>query len=509
MPHPQYNLDFKGKPEWISRCGLLAVLLGCCLLRGTSPWVVNHDCGWYLYAADRLLAGDALYLDIVEVNPPLIVYLSSLPAMLARILPIGLVPAFDVCVLLWIGLSLVGLSRVLRTIPAAAPRRRELLAGIAVVLTVVSGSNFGQREHLMLIAILPWLAIASGRLYGASFGGRLAFAVGCLAGVGVALKPWFVLAPLIVRFGTIGNPRSLFAQRRPEDLGLVLVLVIYALHFVFAPSTTEFIRVLGRLSQTYHGMNVDLTEVLTRPWALDLAVSIGIGSVLALVLAPLRRALVVLLLAGAAFGIGAVSQHKGWSYHFLPGLSTAWLGLVLVLCCGLVRGPSTHPVLRSLWFVALASFTAVAVGEHWLRRDPRGLLTWESEFTGIPGDMEEIEAMGDGGCVMVLDTDMPPFFAWLGDHRIRSASRYAHLWTLPVAMGDESEWRQLVAEIADDIRRHRPAWIYVRRGRPVFCPEAGATFSTRFEQASELAPALAAYRRVRNSGRFDLWRRVD
>ena len=45
----------------------------------------NHDVAWYLVATDRFLDGARLYRDIIEVNPPLVFYLTVPPVAVARL----------------------------------------------------------------------------------------------------------------------------------------------------------------------------------------------------------------------------------------------------------------------------------------------------------------------------------------------------------------------------------------------------------------------------------------
>ena len=40
---------------------------------------LKDDIAWLLYVARRWMAGRELYVDLVEVNPPLIVWLSAIP----------------------------------------------------------------------------------------------------------------------------------------------------------------------------------------------------------------------------------------------------------------------------------------------------------------------------------------------------------------------------------------------------------------------------------------------
>ena len=45
---------------------------------------LKDDIAWLLYVAHRWLAGRELYVDVIEVNPPLIVWISAIPLTVAR-----------------------------------------------------------------------------------------------------------------------------------------------------------------------------------------------------------------------------------------------------------------------------------------------------------------------------------------------------------------------------------------------------------------------------------------
>ena len=65
---------------------------------------------------------------------------------------------------------------------------------LAFVLLVLVGGMFGQREHLMLMLILPYAFAAAIISEGEQVPRALALLTGIMAGVGFALKPYFVPA---------------------------------------------------------------------------------------------------------------------------------------------------------------------------------------------------------------------------------------------------------------------------------------------------------------------------
>jgi len=55
----------------------------CALPHLVPPWTVNHDVAWFVHAAERWLAGDRLYVDLVDPNLPLVTYLTAVPVAAA------------------------------------------------------------------------------------------------------------------------------------------------------------------------------------------------------------------------------------------------------------------------------------------------------------------------------------------------------------------------------------------------------------------------------------------
>ncbi|HEY7576909.1 MAG TPA: hypothetical protein VH855_04875, partial [Acetobacteraceae bacterium] len=196
--------------------GLLLVVLAIVLFTMLrSP--LKDDIAWLLYVARRWLAGRELYVDVVEVNPPLIVWISAIPMQIAHWLRIDAqytaIPFFVAAVLgcaWWTASLLRGSSRLFAD-------RLPVFAAIGTVLLVVPAGDLGQREHLLVAASLPYLALFARSLDGQRPASRDAIIAGALAGLGCALKPRYagvfvVLEGLALLRGVSPmNPRSLAA----------------------------------------------------------------------------------------------------------------------------------------------------------------------------------------------------------------------------------------------------------------------------------------------------------
>jgi hypothetical protein len=172
--------------------GVTAVVLFAAL---RSP--LKDDIAWLLYVARRWMAGRELYVDVIEVNPPLIVWISAIPLAVARWLDVApqfvAMPAFAAAALgcAWWSACL------LRPIGGLFASRIPVFAVIGGVLLIIPAADLGQREHLLVAAFLPYLILFARTLAPEPNGPRptaiAASAAGVLAALGCALKPQYGL----------------------------------------------------------------------------------------------------------------------------------------------------------------------------------------------------------------------------------------------------------------------------------------------------------------------------
>ncbi|MEQ1892586.1 MAG: hypothetical protein ABL998_08605, partial [Planctomycetota bacterium] len=71
---------------WLVVFALLA-LLG--VTRARELLTANHDIGWFLHAGEVWLDGGEIGVDVIDTNPPLVVWLSGGEVALARFLGVA------------------------------------------------------------------------------------------------------------------------------------------------------------------------------------------------------------------------------------------------------------------------------------------------------------------------------------------------------------------------------------------------------------------------------------
>src|SRR3954447_24205966 len=129
---------------------------------------LNHDVAALLQFAERMLHGERLYVDLVDINPPAIFLLDAVPVALAEALRLPVVPTFIAAVLALCAVSF-GLSiRLLNRLGDGKRPLGALLwpAVLAFVLVAYPLHSFGQREHLLLVFTLPYALAAAARADG-------------------------------------------------------------------------------------------------------------------------------------------------------------------------------------------------------------------------------------------------------------------------------------------------------------------------------------------------------
>ncbi|MGH7286440.1 MAG: hypothetical protein ACREI8_00255, partial [Myxococcota bacterium] len=127
------------------------------LVRATNLWLANHDVGWFLHAGAVWLDGGTIGIDIIDTNPPLVIWLSGLEVQLARrlALPPFVVHAGVTCALVLGSVLLCGSGLLRAGVPPLAVSVFRPLVLAASVLA--AEDQFGQRDHWIAVLLLPYV----------------------------------------------------------------------------------------------------------------------------------------------------------------------------------------------------------------------------------------------------------------------------------------------------------------------------------------------------------------
>jgi len=359
-------------------------ILCTCLWAFQFQRPLNADVAWLLDAGSRWFAGQKLYVDILELNPPLIFYDMALltggtwskAAFLA-----------GVCAAIFLSCALSG---------------RKWIAFVA--LSVPALLPFGQREHLALIAVLPYLT-----------SDRRNWTKGILLFLGVALKPHLILIPALAAFWRKELDQAVLTL---GGLLLTYLLFIAIIH-------PEFLTVMVPLARATYGA----VGGVPTP---DLLFNVALVTMVAMMnwRSPLAGAILGALLS-------YLLQGKFWYYHLVPAIGLAlYLSLVSENRKGLNLACAT----------ALTIMAVTYVGRSKTPIDP------------VPPDATR---------VLFLTSHIPMAYPVVFERGVENTSPFGALWPVPGAIEKPEILQAVLRRQVDHIVRRCPQYVFTNVREPI------------------------------------------
>ena len=501
--------------------GMIGFGLVCLAIR--AQW---GDQTWSLFAADRFLNGARLGVDLWLVGPPLIVWLYELPVALGHRFGVPAVEALQASIFLLAAFSIAWSSMLVRRGPAGDGRVAGWFAIVMVFATIVHPwVHIGQREHILLLLVVPYLVMAAWRIDGKAPSPGEALAVGLLAGIGFLVKPHHLLVPAAIEALVLYRRRSLRLLFRPEAMALAATCVGYAIAvWLWAPDYLS--KIVPMALATYYEYHRHALFELIRPMrALKLLIVLVVWAAMYRWLA--HRALTCVLVVAGLAAIGAVvAQMKGHEYQFVPvlGFFDLLCGVMVIDGWLLATRRWTRPVPAGGAIAGTAAMVVAAVAIGYPLQRARAAHPYTDDR--IAAQRAVGPYIPRGTTVLILSTSTETFFGEVLDRGWNWASRFDCLWMLPgivhaehaaaTAHRDEpSAIREDAARVreavAADLTLWRPMLVLVDR-----CQDASITpcmgighlrldLLKWLDGGSGFAAAWSAYVPEGRIGPYDLW----
>ena len=457
------------------------------------PRPLSPDISGQLWIAQQIRQGARLYVDFLEINPPLWFWMAVPVQALAEATGLQAAGVLIVGVAAAALAALLATGRLLGDVPAG--RRRAFVLYAALVLLLMPVRDLGQREQLALFAALPYAALAAARRRGEAVGVALALLVGAGSALGFALKHYFLLAPVLLEVWLLAAQRRAWRPFRPETLALAAVGLGYGAAVLIA--TPEYLtEMVPRLRLAYGSGAIPWRQMILPAqlaWLFTLvAILLQARS---LRRAPLASALLV---AAAGFAGAWLIQHKGWPYQSIP--TTGLLALAFAA------------LLVERWDTVTSFGRKLAPAVLLL---PLGLALTPTHAPVTPENdiAPALEGLPPGTSVGIVSTE--GFTAWPAavDRGFRFPSRYGLLWMLPAIdarPGDprlQRLGREVIRQTAVDYRCLPPERIVFVRPDPSGRATAASDDPlTYFLREPDFAALMTHYVRWRHAGVYDAYR---
>jgi len=522
-----------------SALGLVVVAAG---LPGLWFTPLNHDVACALYYSRRMMAGDRLYRDIVDNNPPLVFYLSMPIEWLSQ--RTGLLETQALaCALMALTLAVVWLSaRVLDldSRHSAAVRWTLLLSCIAAAL-LLPARDFGQREHVAFLLLVPYTILCSARASRIEGVGRVtALAIGAAATAGFGMKPHFGLVFLALLAYVVVRRRDWRAILTIENVAIVGGLSLY-LAFILL-WTPEYVTAMVPLAMQHYGaytvsMSFLLDDTVVRLLVIALLLLVcctrfvtGSGDA-ARIVRPL--ALVSLVF----FGVYLL-QVTPYRYHLLPSLGFYVMAVAVAIAAfartlfarasgsgGRARARDLARLVTRAVVIMVCVVPGVVVGAEVLdthradrqnaRSGFRSPLAWSL--------VDIVHKAAAGQPIFVLSSSVSPAFPLVNLSDTQWPYHYNALWLLPAYYHDDGNfgvaaYRRPDAQspgehaffqtIVTDLQATPPAILIVDRSR--FKQGFSAVdfdFLDYFSQSPELAALFREYEIIARVGPYEVYKR--
>jgi len=484
---------------------------------------INHDVGAILDVSGRWIAGEKLYVDVIDENLPLTFILHALPVLTAKLLPGGVPLWFTAWMVAGIFASFFACRRLVKSIPSADHALTEgLLPPVLLFLfTVLPNEHFGQREHIMFVASAPYLFASMARAEGVHPSRRAALAVGLVAGVAFALKPYFLAVPAAVELYLLLRRgwRDAFSDLIPWSilavaaLHLVLMYTVFSAYGTFVmPLAVEAYSPIGDA-----GWRQILTGNVMGPTLLALFVFGAFAVFLTHTIAA--RAL---LAYGIGAAVSAIAQAKGWPYHLLPTLSVAILLAALTISQTVDRylpisrsGHRLPVAVISATLMVLLYFQAALYTPPFFKQRQ-----YEDSVGGILAHI--VEQNAPHRTVMTLSPGIYPFWPMLNYVDGRMTMRFLTMWVLqgvyatcedfpalynpPDTMSDTEKF--VYDSVSEDFAKGHPDLLILDTvpGMPR-CQGKVFDYLEYFEQNKVFADAFEDYEHLMDFDRYKIYRR--
>ena len=307
------------------------------ILLALLPWVILHaamyinlDTAWLMTAAQRMIGGDHLANNIYEPNPPLAVILHLPPALISRYFQIP--PYYSA--FCYFSTLLVLSVAVTRTITSrwrflSRADINVITAALLIASTVLSTTDFGERDQVILLGLLPFILGQVALTNNWPFPDKLRWPVFLSGALLVLLKPPLGLFPTLMIIHRMIKKRQFFAVlKQPDFIALASMTTGYIILCLVAfPDYVHII--LPDFIDLYLGGKSFKALI----HSIEFAGAITAALIL-LRLTPVspepKSLLYVLLCASLACTISFLVQMMNLYYHLLPAIGFGLIGFALL-----------------------------------------------------------------------------------------------------------------------------------------------------------------------------------
>ncbi len=448
-----------------------------------SPYL-NRDVAGLLTAGERIARGALPYVDIIDVNPPTVFYLSAIPAILSSLLGIPLAyVGFYFWWLIVTGSIGIMIWLIVRVFPMKGVVDFLLLTAVIILSTILiyAREDYAERDHVIILWLVCFALVRYARYEQIAIPLPAAIGSGLAAGIALAMKPQYVLLPLVIelcyafwkgKFDLRLHDRELLAA---ASAGAILLLHPFLLPGM-AGKTLDWLKItmLGYDSYAPPSLENILREVFS-----DRAELISLIAGLALAWLALLGRKSTVFRSSSLFGVLALVcfavmllQHRGTPYHHVPYRFCAIVGLGFLVSDATVffRG-KYWPGVLAIATLLLLPFTMSVMDTRMILDKLSSRQGGKFPYTDFTDIISSLSKPGEP--VMFISSTVYPAFPAITYAERRSTGRFPIAF--PIAFmyyGTKGytlppQWKELeprfLRMLLEDIRREEPVLLFISK----------------------------------------------
>jgi hypothetical protein len=328
------------RPASMARLGFIVSIIAicCCAWYMQRQLMMNVDVNSLLLATEKLMQGGNYLEDFFSPNPPMIMFIYTIPVLLAKLLQLSITIIFPLYVFMLASISFFICYHLVTKIFL----NKDLLQGyvflsvMALVFLILPTREFGQRDHLLVMMTMPYLLVTVCRIQIRAINQTLALGIGIFAGLAIALKPQFLILPGLIESYFMFQRRNLLAWLKPETLMIMLVCVAYTIFLLMVRQ--DYVTVmLPYLVKNYYAGSTDNVGEFYLNTIILFVYAAFIVHILLNRMNEYKELGTVLSIALIAFTMSYLTQGFMLYYHLIPCFSLAILMLAQLYCNLVVR----------------------------------------------------------------------------------------------------------------------------------------------------------------------------
>lgn len=466
---------------------------------------LNHDAAWLFQTSFMWLEGQEFGYDIVDPNPPMMMWLTVPPALLVDFFFVPAELTLKLYFYMLVYIVFIYLYKHLN-LTLEVKKTQLVQTGIAyfIFFIFMPGYNFGQREHIAAALILPYLLNAASIENKKSF--ILQIFAGIFGAIALAFKPHFLIVIILVETLFLLKNKKMSNLFRLDTLTLCISLLFYML-VIYLTSPKYLTEVLPTMFWVY-----SYYEEPTLPiYHISIFTLFALLSSVQIYRTKKNRQLPsVLFIAALGFATVAFYQNKGWDYHWLPAHILIMLSLVLS-----IDNFKQLSTLKSITISLIAiQTTLLSSFIPWVTQDVKQSFSPKNTSVRVHKMAERIKTYNDGDIhVFAFATSPRDVNPAILKSKARCPAGVCTLSYSPVAMkaGNELSLSRRDFLIQEDrnliskLKLNTPQVIFVQTHGRLALSDSDTSFLDHFHQYSEFKQFWADYSKIDRIGNYDVY----